>query len=258
MAQTDIILPDMTHAEKLQSSLPNPNTGFEDASEGAWSTPPSSPTTSCSASEDNQISDAADKPLPDIPLLDATPSATPFIPLLLHSLLRPVRDMTTLQPQIPKWLRTFQRATLPNFDLSYNALALILVQADPWMAETMAELSREISWTAAESSPEDLQTVITVAGLIHKQFREMRGPHFANCFLWNLEETLLSTFLSVWDAVGVLIFCHCVMQLTKGIRCFIDRIIMTWRYRTSRGLLRNTSFLPLASASSSQNYTGAS
>ena len=204
MAQTDVVLPDMTHTQKLQSFLQNPDA----ACERTWSTPPSSPTASSSASEDNQIIDfAVDKtavgPPHDILSLDVTPSTPPFTPPPPHSLLRPVRDPTMLQPQIPKWLRTFQRATSPNFDLSYNALALILVQADPWMAETMAELAQEISWTAAESSPENLQTVITMAGLIHKQFREMRGLHFANCFLWHLEETLLSTFLNVWDMVSV-------------------------------------------------------
>lgn len=144
---------------------------------------------------------------------DATelnPYAIPFLPLphlpvppKSRCLLRPIPNQM-LQPRIPRWLRSFQRATnSPSSDTPAKELALIVINAEAWDPEKMTEIAQEICWKAAEASPEDLEATITFSTMLHLRFRQLMGQHFADSFLWHLKETLLGTFMSVWNAVSL-------------------------------------------------------
>lgn len=170
---------------------------------------PGSPTSSSStlALEDEEIKNIflVEKPditLPSTPEDALDPRAAPFVPQVPKSrrLLRPVAGKM-LQPRISKWLRTFNRATTaPIGDV--EVFSLIVVNAEAWMPEPMAELGQVFCWRAAEASLEDLEVTVTFAEILYLQFRKMKSQQVADWFVWYLKEFVVGTFISVWDVVS--------------------------------------------------------
>ncbi|GLB38161.1 hypothetical protein LshimejAT787_0500260 [Lyophyllum shimeji] len=170
-----------------------------------WASIASSPATSSSTlvSDDEEmksIFDAEKNPLPETEL---NPHAAPFIPQLPPKSRRLVRPTTgtMLRPRMPKWRRIFDLAIRAPIDEKDAQLhSLIIVGAESWDPEPMAELAQEFCWRFAEALPEDLDAVLHFMLRLHSQFTTMKSQEVGESFEWHLKEFILGTFISVWDA----------------------------------------------------------
>ncbi|KAG6919635.1 hypothetical protein DXG01_003499 [Tephrocybe rancida] len=137
-----------------------------------------------------------------IPEDDLNPHAAPFVPKKpspkSRRLLRPDPG-TMLQPRITRWKRTFNLATRPPIEDNHNQ-TLIVVAAQAWTPEQIAELAQEFCWRFAEATADDIEAILTFMLRLYWQFKRMRSEEVANTFEWHLKEALLGTFISVWDA----------------------------------------------------------
>lgn len=137
-------------------------------------------------------------PLPENEL---NPRAAPFIPQLPPKSRRLVRPPpgTMLRPHMPKWRRTFDLATRAPID-DKEVHSLIIVGAENWDPEPLAELAQEFCWRFAEASPEDSEAALVFMLRLHSQFSTMKSKEVGESFEWHLKEFILGTFISVWDA----------------------------------------------------------
>ncbi|KAG6844061.1 hypothetical protein H0H87_010059 [Tephrocybe sp. NHM501043] len=137
-----------------------------------------------------------------IPEDDLNPRAVPFVPKKpppkSRRLIRPDPG-TMLQPRMNRWKRTFNLATRPPID-DKDIHSLIVVAAEVWEPEQLAELTQELCWRFAEATQEDLEAILIFTLRLNWQFKRMRSEEIANTFEWHLKETLLGAFISVWDA----------------------------------------------------------
>ncbi|KAF8059301.1 hypothetical protein FPV67DRAFT_1519709 [Lyophyllum atratum] len=104
-----------------------------------------------------------------------------------------------LKPRMRKWLRTFGLATRAPIDPK-EVYSMIIVGAEDWDPEPMAELAQEFCWRLAEALPEDLEAALAFLMKLHSQFRMMKSQEAGESFEWHLKEFILGTFISVWNA----------------------------------------------------------
>ncbi|KAG6820622.1 hypothetical protein H0H93_014225 [Arthromyces matolae] len=195
-----------------------------------WNSVPSSPTTSASTlSEDvdveqiflskpnclaNSTSDPAlyadlqsfDFPslFCPLPIEDLNPHATPFIPKApapkSRRLLRPAPGSIP-NPRKVKWRRTFDLATRPPVQ-ERDVYTFIMVAADAWEPEQLAELAQEFCWRFSEATQDDLEVILDFLLKLVWRFKLMKPEGVADMFEWHLKECILGTFVSVWEAVS--------------------------------------------------------
>ncbi|KAG6899793.1 hypothetical protein C0993_006917 [Termitomyces sp. T159_Od127] len=141
------------------------------------------------------------------PLLtdDLNPLATPFVPKvpppssLPPKSRRLLRPKSVTQPRTSKWRRSFDEATRPPIE-EIEIHSLIIVAAEAWEPEQLAELAQEFCWRCAEATQDDIEAILIFMLRLHWRFKHMKSKKIADEFEWHLKEFILGTFISVWDA----------------------------------------------------------
>ncbi|KAG6812105.1 hypothetical protein H0H92_004334 [Tricholoma furcatifolium] len=137
-----------------------------------------------------------------LPAEDLNPHAAPFVPKppppKSRRLHRPAPS-GLLQPRISKWLRTFNMATRMPIEEN-DVQTLIVVAAEAWDSEQLAELAQEFCWRFSEATVDDMEAILTFMVRLYWQFRRLKSEEHASTFEWHLKESILGTFISVWDA----------------------------------------------------------
>ncbi|KAG6887328.1 hypothetical protein C0995_016147 [Termitomyces sp. Mi166 len=141
-----------------------------------------------------------------LPTDNLNPLAAPFVPKapLPATLLPPksprlLRPATITQPRKSKWRRSFEVATRPPIE-EKEVHSLIIVAAEAWEPEQLAELAQEFCWRFAEATQDDLEAILVFMLRLHWQFKHMKSEKIADKFEWHLKEFILGTFSSIWDA----------------------------------------------------------
>lgn len=141
-----------------------------------------------------------------LPEDELNPHAAPFVsqlrpntPQKPRPLFRPAGGL--LPRRISRWMRTFGAATKTPFG-DHEVSSRIIVNAEHWTPESIAQLAQEFCWRAAEAAPEELDPIVTFAEILHLQFKKMKNEETAELFLYHLEECVVETFKGAWAAVS--------------------------------------------------------
>lgn len=158
---------------------------------------------------EHDVENTSDLPFFVSPLLtdDLNPLASPFVPKkapppsLPPKSRRLLRPRTITQPRTFKWRRSFDEATR-RLEEEKDVHSLIIIAAEAWEPEQLAELAQEFCWRFAEATQDDMEAILVFALRLHWQFKHMKSEKIADEFEWHLKEFILGTFISVWDAVS--------------------------------------------------------
>ncbi|KAG5721485.1 hypothetical protein E4T56_gene13240 [Termitomyces sp. T112] len=140
-----------------------------------------------------------------LPTDDLNPYAAPFVPKaptpanLPPKSRRLLRPGTIRQPRTFKWRRSFDVGMHPPIEET-EVHSLIIIAAEAWRPEQLAELAQEFCWRFSEAMQDDMEAIIVFLLRLHWRFKHMKGEKIADEFEWHLKEYILGTFISVWDA----------------------------------------------------------
>ncbi|KAG5636087.1 hypothetical protein H0H81_009135 [Sphagnurus paluster] len=137
-----------------------------------------------------------------LPAEELNPHAMPFVPKIppkSRCLVRPPPGPMT-PPRISRWLRNFNIATKAPIVEDKEVHTLIVVCAEAWDPQPMAELAQEICWRVGEATPEDLEAVLVFMIRLYARFVDMKSQEIGDSYARHVREMLLGTFISAWDA----------------------------------------------------------